>query len=164
MQYVNALVHKAANMKIPVCVLPWELKVLKVKYEEVEVIGTAEGENRDIDPAGEYARLQAKHGLSDETRQPFVQIAYGHEHEGKLSAAIEEALAEAEASAELDELAEEVDLDGDGQVERDEIKAKLDELGIEYNNRAHTETLQELLIETLAAIGAGAEAQSVADD
>jgi len=156
-EFLKVIVVRHMFEKIPTVVAPWEIPILQEVYGETSVLTTSgmplwDAENgetndtetvmveREIKAGEEYARLERKYGIHPEEKTPFVRLVFGSARERKLDQVIRKAYIEP------------ADTNQDGEVDRDEVKNRLDELGVEYNPNSRTQTLKEILDEAEASL------------
>lgn len=105
--------------------------------ENITVIGDSDQPPVDLNPAEEYGRLETLYRLH-ESGVSHVERVYGRFIEKQFVAAVEALNIDAPADVDNAE-------DENAKLTVPEIKAKLDELGIEYDAKAKKEDLLDLL-------------------
>jgi len=142
-RFVTAIVDRGPMEKSPVTVFKHELPVLRAIHGEDNVI--AIGEAKDSKPvtvrlADEYARLGGRYGERKEG-EPFVEYVFGRYDTGRF----EDACRKIYGKKGKKSPAGPADTDGNGNLTVAELKARLDELGVEIPADAKKQALVDLL-------------------
>lgn len=133
MEYVTGTIQRDVMTEPSVTLAAWEVPVLEaaVGYDLVEVARFEE--ERDVEPAAEYARLERGYGVDPRSGVSYVERVYGQFTSGKFQAALRAAGALADDEAIDDEA-----------MSREQLMAILDARRIDYPKKVTTKRLLEL--------------------
>lgn len=154
MRKTQTLVTRGPMEAIGVAVWPWEVEILRAMYGDSETVeqGPTGPELPIPDAANEFDRIARRYGMHDDAKVPWVQVVYGPFGRGEFARAVQAAAAGTEEGGEdlpPARPAPKLDVDGNRYLRVDEIKAALEQLGVEVPDGKRRAELLEMLDEAL---------------